>query len=72
MENRRKLAIATLCRSYLNVHGFITPEENRRVFDRILKWANKNKISISEAQLDSADFIYDDSAKEEEGYNNEK
>lgn len=66
MENRRKLAIATLCRAYLNIHGFITPEENRRVFDRILKWANKNKIFISEAQLNSVDFIYDDNAKEEE------
>ena len=30
--------------------------ENRRVFNRILKWGWKNKVSISEAQLDSADF----------------
>lgn len=66
MENRRKLAIATLCRAYLNIHGFITPAENRRVSSRILKWGWKNKVSISEAQLDSADFIYDDNAKEEE------
>lgn len=67
MENRKKLAIATLCRAYLNIHGFITPAENKRVFSRILKWGWKNKVSISEAQLDSADFIYDDNAKEEEG-----
>nr|DAG10785.1 MAG TPA: hypothetical protein [Bacteriophage sp.] len=66
MENRRKLAIATLCRAYLNIHGFITPAENRRVSSRILKWGWKNKVSISEAQLDSADFVYNDNAKEEE------
>jgi hypothetical protein len=29
MENRKKLAIATICRAYLNIHGFITPAENR-------------------------------------------
>lgn len=66
MENRRKLAIATLCRAYLNIHGFITPAENRRVSSRILKWGWKNKVSISEAQLDSVDFVYNDNAKEEE------
>lgn len=66
MENRKKLAIATLCRAYLNIHGFITPAENRRVSSRILKWGWKNKVSISEAQLDSADFIYDDNAKGED------
>lgn len=66
MENRRKLAIATLCCSYLKLHGFITPEENERIFSRVLKWAYKNKISISVAQLYSADFVYDDNAKEEE------
>lgn len=66
MENRRKLAIAILCRSYLKIHGFITPEESERIFSRVLKWAYKNKISISVAQLDSADFVYDDNAKEEE------
>lgn len=32
-----------------------------------MKWQDKNKVSISEAKLDSADFIYNDNAKEEEG-----
>lgn len=66
MENRRKLAIATLCCSYLKLHGFITKEESERIFSRILNWTYKNKISISMAQLDSANFVYDDNAKEEE------
>lgn len=66
MENRRKLALLNLCRSFLNVHGFITPAENTRIHNRIMKWQDKNDISISEAQLYSVDFIYDDNAKEEE------
>lgn len=51
MENRRKLAILNLCRSFLNVHGFITEVEDERIHNRLLKWQNKNDISISEAQL---------------------
>lgn len=66
MENRRKLAIAILCYSYLCTHGFIKQEESERIFSRILNWTYKNKISISVAQLDSVDFVYDDNAKEEE------
>lgn len=66
MENRKKLAILELCRSYLHVHGFITDGENERIHNKIVKWQDKKKISISEAQLYSADFIYDDNAKEEE------
>lgn len=66
MENRKKLAIANLCRAYLHIHGFITDSENRRIHNKIMKWQDENKVSISEAQLDSADFIYDDNAKEEE------
>lgn len=54
MENRRKLAIATLCRAYLNIHGFITPAENRRVSSRILKWGWKNKVSIIISRTDEA------------------
>nr|DAK53608.1 MAG TPA: hypothetical protein [Caudoviricetes sp.] len=26
-----------MCRSYLKIHGFITPEESERIFSRILK-----------------------------------
>lgn len=66
MKNRKKLAIAILCRAYLHIHGFITDSENRRIHNKIMKWQNENKVSISEAQLDSDDFIYDDNAKEEE------
>ena len=66
MKNRKKLAIAILCRAYLHIHGFITDGENGRIHYKIMKWQDENKVSISEAQLDSADFIYDDNAKEKE------
>lgn len=66
MEDRRKLALLNLCRSFLNVNGFITEAENERIHNRIMKWQDKNKISISEAQLYSSGFIYDDNAKEED------
>ena len=66
MKNRKKLARANLCRVYLHIHGFITDGENGRIHYKIMKWQKNNKVSISEAQLDSADFIYDDNAKEEE------
>lgn len=51
---------------YLRNHGFITSEDREGIFGRILSWAYKNKISISKAQADSANFVYDDNAKEEE------
>ena len=66
MENRRKLALLNLCRSFLNVHGFITPAENRRIHNRIMKWQDKNRVFISDAQLESVNFVYDDNAKDEE------
>lgn len=65
MENRRKLAIANLCRGYLALQGFLSSAENKKVHNRIMKFRDKNKVFISEAQLDSVDFTYDDNAQEE-------
>lgn len=66
MENRRILAIANLCRGYLALQGFLSSEENEKVHNRIMKFRDKNKVFISEAQLESVDFTYDDNAKEKE------
>lgn len=66
MENRRKLAIANLCRGFLRMQGFLTDSENEKIFQRILNWQNKNEVEITEEQLLSADFTYDDNAKEDE------
>lgn len=65
MENRRILAIANLCRGYLALQGFLSSAENEKVHNRIMKFRDKNKVIISEVQLESADFSYDDNAKEE-------
>jgi hypothetical protein len=65
-DNRRKLAIANLCRAYLRVHGFLTDADSKKIHLRITHWQDENEVEITEAQLDSADFIYDDNAKEED------
>lgn len=66
MENRRKLAIADLCRGFLHVQGFLTDSENKKVHQRILNLQDEYEVEITEEQLLSADFTYDDNAKEEE------
>lgn len=66
MENRRKLAIANLCRGFLHIQGFLTDSENKKIYQRILNWQDENEVEITEEQLLSADFTYDDNAKEEE------
>lgn len=66
MKNRRKLAISSLCRSFLNAQGFLTDAENEKIHQRIVKWQDKNEVEITEAQLLSSDFTYDDNAKEVE------
>lgn len=66
MENRRKLAIAVLCRGFLHVQGFLTDSENEKICQRILNWQDENEVEITEEQMLSADFTYDDNAKEEE------
>lgn len=66
MENRRKLAIADLCRGFLHVQGFMTYSENKKVHQRILNWQDEHEVEITEEQVLSADFTYDDNAKEKE------
>ena len=41
----------------------MTDAENDKILNRIKKFQDKNKIEISEAQLDSANLIYNDRAK---------
>lgn len=66
MNYRKKLAIADLCRAFLHIQGFLTDSENEKIHKRILDWQDKNEVEITEAQLYSAGFTYDDNAKEEE------
>lgn len=65
-EMREKLAKSDFCRAYLHVQGFLTDAENEKVFQRIRKWQDKNKVGITEAQLLSIDMIYNDNANMED------
>lgn len=65
MNNRAKLAISDLCRTYLHLNGFLSDSENDKVFDRVRKWQDKNRVEITDAQLNSADFTYNDDAKDD-------
>ena len=63
---RRRLAIITTARSILYLNNMITESENDHIHQKIIKFAEKNKIKISRAQIDSVHFTYDDNAKDEE------
>ena len=60
---RSQLAKAVLCKELLYMNSFTTDAENDKILNRIKKFQDKNKIEISEAQLDSANLIYNDRAK---------
>ena len=60
---RSQLAKAVLCKDFLHINSFMTDAENDKILNRIKKFQDKNEIEISEAQLDSTDFIYNDRAK---------
>lgn len=63
IEKRKCLAISNECRSFLFMYGFITDKENEKIFERIKKFQDKNKIGISRKQLDSVEIIYNDDIK---------
>ena len=60
---RSQLAKAVLCKDFLHINEFMTDAENDKILNRIKKFQDKNKIEISEAQLDSANLTYNDRAK---------
>lgn len=57
-HNREVLAIASYCRSFLYYGNFLSESENDKVHDRIKKFQDKNKINISEEQINSIDVNY--------------
>lgn len=63
---RRRLALIINARSILYLNNLITESENDRIHSKIMQFAEKNKIQISRAQIDSVNFTYDDNAKDEE------
>lgn len=63
---RRRLALMINARSILYFNNMVTESENDRIHSKIMQFAEKNKIQISRAQIDSVNFTYDDNAKDEE------
>lgn len=63
---RRRLALMINARSILYFNNMITESENDRIHSKTMQFAEKNKIQISRAQIDSVNFTYDDNAKDEE------
>lgn len=57
---RETLAKANLSRSLLYMCGFLTESENEKVHKRLMDFKKKKNIEITEAQLDGADFVYND------------
>lgn len=57
---REKLAVMLMCRSYLYYSGILTESEAQKVFERIRKFQDQNKIDISHEQIVNVDFIYKD------------
>jgi len=64
--SRRRLALMINARSILHFNNMITESENDRIHSKIMQFAEKNKIQISRAQIDSVNFTYDDNAKDVE------
>lgn len=62
---REKLAKANLSRSLLYMCGFLTESENEKVHKRLMNFKKKKNIEITEAQLDGADFVYNDNNLEQ-------
>lgn len=62
---REILAKADFCRTFLHVQGFISEEENKKVFQRMKKWQDRYKVQLTEAQILSVDITYHDNAKEQ-------
>lgn len=61
-EKRKRLATLMECRSALYQCGMITEAENKKIYQRISRWQDKNKVSITRKQLMSVEITYNDNA----------
>lgn len=62
-ERRKLLASAILSMGFLHVNGFLQHAEVERIYARIRRYQDENQVQITEAQLESAGFTYNDEAK---------
>lgn len=56
-EDKQLLIESNFCRSFLYFSGFITDSENEKIHNRIKKFQDKKKISVTREQLDSVDIL---------------
>lgn len=56
-EDKKLLIKSNFCRSFLYFSGFITDSENEKIHNRIKKFQDKKKISVTREQLDSVDIL---------------
>lgn len=64
MKNRQMLASLNFCREFLHIQGMLSDAENNKVHSRIMKFQDKKRIEISEAQLLSVELTYNDNTKD--------
>ena len=60
MKKREQLATMLFCRSYLYYSDILTESEATKVFERIKKFQEKNRINISMEQINSIEITYKD------------
>lgn len=60
MKKREELAIMLFCRSYLYYSNILTEKEASKVFEKIRKFQDKNKINITHEQINSVSVKYND------------
>jgi hypothetical protein len=59
-EHRQKLAILLACKTFLKVSGMMTDAEGISIINRIMRYQDRHKIEITQQQLDSVHFKYED------------
>lgn len=58
-QNAREfIAIACYCRQFLYFNSLITEAENDKIHARVMRLINKDKIEITERQLDAVEVKY--------------
>lgn len=63
-DKRKKLSIANSCRMFLYYGDFINSKQNDEIKNDIERYKRKENIEITNEQLSSVNFVYNDNAKE--------
>jgi hypothetical protein len=61
MANKEKLAMLNFCRTFLYLNGIISQSQSEKIHTRILAFQDKERIEITQEELDSVEMIYNPS-----------